>query len=164
MPSARRWRALGPTVKRAAIANALLLKNYCEASGGGAEEIDEVIVGTIDQTSGYDTGYEDYTATESTDMTRGTGYPCTVINGCGGCGADSVIVWADWNQDGVFDMNEAFIANTDDDGATFTVSITSPAGARTGSTRMRIRLWDGDYDLGDPCGDTSYGGGRGLHS
>jgi putative hemolysin len=127
--------------------------DYCEASGECGEYIGSVQVGTIDRTSGC-TNYDDYTGF-STTMQRGTGYPIIVTNGGSVFEGDQCGIWVDWNQDDDFgDAGESF-STIDASGGIFTATITPPAGATLGDTRMRIRIaFTGP--LG-PCGPYAFG-------
>jgi len=126
---------------------------YCDASGGGDEYISRVQVGSIDNSSA-DNSYMAYTAM-STDMDIGTGYPITVTNGNPYL-SDQCGIWVDWNQDQDFaDANETIIVTGTPGNGPYTATITPPAGASTGNTRMRIRItYTGTVD---PCGTTTYG-------
>ncbi len=128
-------------------------KNYCDASGGGDEYISGVTLGDINSTSAAD-GYADYTSM-STEVEAGGTYDITVTNG-NVYSSDDLGVWIDWNQDEIFDTDEAVVCESGNSGQG-TYSFTVPDDAVSGETRMRIRIkWSGD-DCGDPCGTTSYG-------
>jgi len=130
---------------------------YCSASSASTsyEHISRVQVGSIDNSSGA-TAYSDYTA-QSTDMNIGTGYGLTVTIGTP-YASDVGGAWADWNQDEDFsDVGETITTAWSGNGP-YTVTVTPPAGALTGATRMRVRIQDGSYDPTlSPCGTTSYG-------
>ncbi|HBF88097.1 MAG TPA: hypothetical protein DDX39_05595 [Bacteroidales bacterium] len=136
----------------------------CAASATTEDEyISNVTFGSINNTSGFD-GYGDYTA-YSTDVDLGQSYAISITNAIY-YSLDQVLVWIDWNQDGDFvDTDEAVFS--DNGGGTTTSnpyvssgSITVPATASTGATRMRIRLhynsatYNGNTT---PCGDSDYG-------
>jgi len=126
---------------------------YCEASGGCDEYIENVLCGGIDNTTACD-NYGDYTGLVAY-MAYEADYPITVTIGSA-YSSDYVAVWVDWNQD--FDFNDADeeIAITGNPGyGPMTGTITPPAGAVAGQTRMRVRL--NYYSYPDPCGTTSYG-------
>ncbi|MCB9169886.1 MAG: lamin tail domain-containing protein [Flavobacteriales bacterium] len=129
---------------------------YCSVSVTTScdESIGEVIFNTIDYTSGCGS-YFDYTGT-STTVNVGTPYAITVNNGGNAYTADAVTAWIDWNQNGDFtDAGEAYVLASDGTGAQFTGSITPPASALSGSTRMRVRMvWN---TTPAPCGSTGYG-------
>jgi len=129
---------------------------YCGASGGGEEYISGVQVGTINNTNTGSDGYADYTHL-STTMEIGTGYLITVTNGNPYYdGQDQCGIWVDWNQDKDFDDPNETIAVSDSPGlGPYTATITPPADANLGDTRMRIRImYTGTLS---PCGATTYG-------
>ncbi len=134
---------------------------YCTAGSTSASEyISNVAIASINQASGFGTsGYQDYTS-QITTMQIGvnTSATITVTNPYA---SDQVIIWIDWNQDGVFDeLSEKVYAST---GTLFTSPHTSanfapPAGAKIGLTRMRIRLHDtASGPNATSCGTSSYG-------
>lgn len=127
---------------------------YCSASGGcGGEYIKDVQVGDIDNTGTGCDGYADYTLL-SAGMEIGTGYPITVLNGDGWVWQETCGIWVDWNQDEDFDDSGEDIT-VNGGPVTFTATITPPADANLGDTRMRIRIrHSGDPE---PCGETGYG-------
>jgi hypothetical protein len=140
------------------------LPSYCAGGSGdcdstsAGESIGNVTVGTINNSSYADltTCYNDYT-TMSTPMVRGTGYPIavTITNWYA---TDTISVWVDWNHN--FDWSDAgelipMTSNGNVEPVIFSATITPPAGATVGNTRMRVRLQYGGNPV--PCGDTSYG-------
>jgi len=132
---------------------------YCSASGGCDEYIYAVQAGTINNTSAVCSSYADYTSSHSTLMEIGTGYATSVVTAIGGTPYSGYIgdqcgIWVDWNQDRDFyDLNETVY--TASGYGLFTTTITPPAGAVSGKTRMRVRLmYTGTLS---PCGYVSYG-------
>ena len=111
---------------------------YCEASGQCGEYIGVVQVGTINKTSGC-INYADYTSV-STTMQRSTAYPIIVTNTGSVYAGDQCGIWVDWNQDDDFEDAAEFFSTSTSGGGVFTASITPPAGATLGETRMRIRV------------------------
>jgi len=91
-------------------------------------------------------------------MEIGTSYPISVVTAIGGTPywgyeGDQCGIWVDWNQDGVYDSNETVY--TASGYGLFTTTITPPADAIVGDTRMRVRLmYIGTLSS---CGDTTYG-------
>lgn len=85
-------------------------------------------------------GFTNYTNLSAASVNRSATYPITVTHGGSNTGAPEIKVWFDWNADGDFaDAGEEFDLTL----GTFpnwTGSITVPAGATLGSTRMRVRL------------------------
>ncbi|NOX85320.1 MAG: hypothetical protein GXO86_05055 [Chlorobi bacterium] len=129
---------------------------YCSAIGGsGYGKITRVQMGSIDNTSGWTTGYDDYTSLSTNVAVLGSP-SLTVTNGTSDVDID-LGVWIDWNQDGDFyDTDEQVVCDPDGGGAgTFTISV--PAHAKLGSTRMRLRTKYWNSDCGSPCGSTSNG-------
>jgi len=125
--------------------------DYCEASGGGTEHIEQVLFGDIDNSSGSN-NYSDYTHLE-TSLETGGFYEIFVNNGDAfkddQCGA-----WIDWDQNGLFD--DGMIPFNGSPGfGPYTATFTPPIGAKTGHTRLRIRLtYTGELK---PCGNTIWG-------
>lgn len=142
------------TVNVAAIA---IAPGYCAASADACDEIiAQVTVGTIDNISDcLDGDVVDYTAL-STDIEQGETVAITVLNGPTIYTADAVSVWVDWNQDESFcQENEEFMLVSDGTGAIFTGSITAPADALLGPTRMRVRMaWN---EVPAACGGADWG-------
>ena len=92
-------------------------------------------------------GVQDYTATDSADVSQGTSYSLNVTFGtCGGLYTSFGRAWADWNNDGDFlDTLEELGSwgpltpagqNTTSYNASF--SFTVPATATLGATRLRV--------------------------
>jgi len=133
---------------------------YCTAGADSADEfIQQVIFGSIDNTSALGSSYTGFTNI-STDLTLGESYDITIINGTDYSG-DQMGCWIDWNYDGDFDdTNEFFtltyLSDIPSTGlGTGTATITVPADARLGSTTMRLRV---NYtDNFTSCGNTTYG-------
>jgi len=129
---------------------------YCSASGGCAEYIERVQVGSIDNSSDCDQ-YSDYTYL-STSMQIGNGYNITVTNGVTDYYTDECGIWVDWNQDEDFDdAGEQINVSGNPGVGPYTATITPPSGAVLGDTRMRVRIIDSDYDDLDACGSSSFG-------
>jgi hypothetical protein len=130
---------------------------YCTASGASSafEYIARVTVGSIDHSSGR-TGYSDFTAV-STDMVAGGTYPITVTLGSGFL-FDVGGLWIDWDHDADFgDEGEAITTAWSGPGP-YSTTITVPATAPLGATRMRVRIHDGASNpLVVPCGVAAYG-------
>ena len=71
---------------------------------------------------------------------------------------DEVRVWIDFNQDKDFDDAGELVLVTPKKKSPWTGSITIPADALSGTTRMRIRLQDSALSPNiTPCGNSSYG-------
>lgn len=132
---------------------------YCEASGSNYSEYQYIMgveVGSIENIPTGNEHYGDYRLL-STMMEPGLSYPLTITRGnpyndyYDQCGA-----WVDWNQDGDFsDLSEQITMSLGVDPCTFTGTITPPAGAVIGGTRLRVRImW---LEAPNPCGHSPYG-------
>ena len=130
---------------------------YCEASGNNCspnDYISRVPVGDIDNSSGCE-NYGDFTSL-STSMEVETGYPIQVDNGNPYYEFDECGIWVDWNGDKDFyDAGETITVIGTPGWGPYTATITPPADANLGDTRMRIRI-RGEGTL-EPCYDTPYG-------
>ncbi len=130
---------------------------YCSANSNSSdyEYIERVQMGTIDNSSGA-SGYSDYTG-QSTDMNIGSGYLTTITLNTT-YATDIGGMWIDWNQDEDFDDAGETITTSWIGVGPYTVTVTPPAGATPGATRMRVRIMDGEFDPTPfACGSTSYG-------
>lgn len=129
---------------------------YCTAgSTGGYGAITKVEFGSIDNSSGWTSGYSDYTSL-STNITIGVSQSLTVTNGYSDSDLD-LGVWIDWNQDGDFDDIDEDVVCDIDGGGDGTFSIAIPSTAVLGSTRMRLRTKYWPPGCGSPCGSTLNG-------
>lgn len=88
-------------------------------------------------------GFGDYTNLSAT-VAAGEAYPLSVTVG-DGWNVESVSVWIDFDNDGVFDNNEFFYLGTGS-GETITGNILIPAYLQEGEYRMRVRVAAVDYD------------------
>ena len=128
--------------------------SYCAAFSSSTdwEHITNVHVGTINHTSGS-SGYADYTYL-STEMALETDYPITVTL-YSEWSSDVGGAWVDWNQDGDFDDADETITTSWSGVGPYEGTITPPADAEAGPTRLRVRIQDGGYDPTlDSCGTT----------
>ena len=126
--------------------------DYCEAASLQIDEyISRVQVGDIDNSSVAGL-YSDYTNLV-TSMRSGESYPITVTNGKP-YPLDLCAAWIDWDGNGIFD-EDMIEFNGVPGGGPYTAIIIAPLGAKTGMTRLRIRLrYTGELL---PCGTTDYG-------
>ena len=124
---------------------------YCEASGGCDEYIENITVGSINNTTACE-GYGDFTAL-STSVEAGGSYPISFTIGSA-YSSDQGAVWVDWNQDMDFDDPGEQVLTGVGYGP-YTGDMVVPGDALAGATRMRARLtWNATPA---PCGATSYG-------
>jgi M6 family metalloprotease-like protein len=134
---------------------------YCVAGSLATsyEYISNVAIGSINQASVRGTaGYQDYTS-QITTMQIGVNNTATVTV-TNPYSTDQVLIWVDWNQDGDFDeVGENVYASTGSFASPLTTSsFAPPVGAKIGTTRMRIRLYDtSNGSNATSCGNSSYG-------
>nr|WP_294935989.1 GEVED domain-containing protein [uncultured Flavobacterium sp.] len=116
---------------------------YCSSQGNNTndERIGKVVFGTINNTSTGTAGYENFTA-QSTNAGRGTAYTITVTpTWTGTVYSEGYAVWIDYNQNGVFtDAGELVWSNAATTATPVSGSITIPAAATLGATRMRVSM------------------------
>ncbi len=117
--------------------------SYCTSAGGSTadERIGKVVFGTINNTSTGTTGYEDFTA-QSTAVTRSSAYTITVTPAWTSTAyPEGYAVFIDYNQNGVFtDSGETVWTNAASTTTPVSGSITIPATATLGNTRMRVSM------------------------
>jgi hypothetical protein len=148
------WFSAVPFQGRFVVEGTIVTPEYCSASGGCNEFISRVTIGTIDNTSTTCTGYSNYTAISTIIQINQT-LPITVTAG-NSDSLDQCRVWIDWNHDMDFDdVNETINMNGSPGSGPYTATITPPAAAVSGDTRMRIRLVHNQTPL--PCGTSTYG-------
>ncbi len=97
----------------------------------------------INNTGTDKSSYTDYTGDDAALVTRGDTYTLSVK--IKKRDHKYLTVWIDWNHDGDFtDSGENYVMATDVNGEkTYTISITVPAGASVGETRMRVIVLKG---------------------
>ncbi len=118
---------------------------YCisEGSTDFANGITRVILGDIDQSSGPEPAYTDFT-TEITTLSRGSSHNLTIHLNTIGSNSHTTTVWIDWNRNGDFtDTGESYDlgididkANQPTDSSPFTIIV--PIDAVLGNVRMRV--------------------------
>lgn len=126
-------------------------KDYCVAGSQNQNEyISKVQIETIDNSTGLSAdGYGDFTNI-STDLIKGETSSILIDVVSGFFNLNSLAVWIDWNQDGVFNNSEERVVCEYGISSSNTFSISVPDSALPGNTRMRVRL---DYNASEPsCG------------
>jgi bacillolysin len=117
--------------------------SYCASQGNSTsdERISKVVFGTINNTSTGTTGYENYTAI-STNASRGTAYTITITPvWTSTTYNEGYAVFIDYNKDGDFsDSGETVWTKTASKTTPVTGTITIPATATLGTTRMRVSM------------------------
>lgn len=116
---------------------------YCASKGNSVadEYIGRVQLGTIDNTSGANAGYGNFTAM-STDLNKGTAYTITITPTWPGQKYnEGFAVWIDYNKDGDFaDAGEQVWTKTASQTTPVTGTFTVPSTATDGATRMRVSM------------------------
>ena len=114
-------------------------QSYCESDGGSGNtfNVNRVEFAGINNTSGDNNGYADFTGLSAT-VDPGASYGITLEPNGPFFLRYRWSVWIDWNQDGAFAANERMVQQTGFGGETATIAV--PAGALPGSTRMRVNM------------------------
>ena len=131
---------------------------YCTAGAVNTafEKISKVQFAQINRSSTSTAGYENF-LTDTATVERQASTPITVTLSSG-FSSDQVLVWIDLNQDGDFvDAGELVYTSAMGVGP-HTGTITIPATALLGTTRMRVRMHDTSFGANaTPCGNSTYG-------
>ncbi len=105
-----------------------------------SDNIQNISVSNLSQTATGctgGTGIADYTGT-TVNFTQNTTYPFTIT--CDYATSEYTGWWVDLNNNGSFGDAGEFIGSSGPGGSTITGNVTIPAGAATGTHRMRVRL------------------------
>jgi subtilisin-like proprotein convertase family protein len=137
--------------------------SYCSTTAVTAQGygITNVTFNTINNTTGVSGGYVDYTSL-STTVNPSTAYNLTVKVNTNGAWTFYQKAWIDWNQDGTFSTTtEEYAMGTvynlaNGTSSSCPLSITVPAGATLGTTRMRVISRYNSY--AGPCQAATYSG------
>ncbi len=119
-----------------------LVLNYCNSQGNNIndEYIGRVQLGTINNSSGAVSGYQDFTSV-STDLTKGNSYTITVTpTWTATVYNEGYSVWIDFNKNGTFDSSEQVFSQAATSTSPVSGSFTVPTSASNGSTRMRVSM------------------------
>ena len=116
---------------------------YCASKGTNSsyEWIDLVQLGSINNVTGNDGGYADYTSM-STSIATGSSQTVYISAGFSGSSyTEFWQVWIDYNRDGDFtDAGELVVSGSSSSSATLSGTFTVPATASIGTTRMRVTM------------------------
>ncbi len=130
--------------------------DYCESTAFNTnyEYIDRVIFGNIDNTSGNNGGYGDF-SNQVVTVGLGDIVPLALMPGFSGSPYNEAWrVWIDFNQDGDFDDSGERVFSGNGAGI-LSSNIEIPADAALGLTGMRVSMrWN---RLMNPCSDFAYG-------
>jgi hypothetical protein len=129
---------------------------YCEASGTNSsyEYINKVVLGSINNTSGNNNGYGNYTAL-STNLSKGSSYTINLTPGFASNAYNEYWrVWIDYNGD--LDWSDAGEQVGQGSGTSaINITFTVPSGNNSLTTRMRVAM---QYNAYPPiCGSFTYG-------
>ncbi|WP_338811956.1 GEVED domain-containing protein [Bernardetia sp. Wsw4-3y2] len=132
--------------------------NYCVSKGNSVSDewIQRVRLGSIDNNSGANGGYADFTNL-STTLAKGSSYTITINPAWASrTYSEAYDVWVDYNQDGDFDdAGEAVYTLSRTTSTQVSGSFTVPSSALGGATRMRVSM---KYNANStPCETFSYG-------
>ena len=114
---------------------------YCASNGGTSFEfIKRVQIGTIDNLSGNNGGYGNFTSM-STNVNLSSLVSISISSGwVSSTFAEAFSVWIDYNKNGSFETNELVYSKSKSKAATVSGSFTIPNSALTGTTRMRVSM------------------------
>ncbi len=136
-----------------------ILDSYCDFKGNNTyyEFINAVAMGTINNNSGSDGGYGNYT-NMSTNVTRGESVVISLSPGFSGATyKEGWRVWIDWNQDGDFNDNGELLFSKSPTRYTVNETFVVPMTATLGITRMRVAMRWNAIPSPSSCGSYSYG-------
>ncbi len=128
---------------------------YCTTTGTTSSEyIGKVLLGSINNTSGNNNGYGDYSSLTAT-LTAGKSASMTLTPGfTGSTYREYWTVFIDLNKNKIFDSNEVVLSNNGS--GAVTKSFTIPSGTSAGYTRMRVVMHQASKRT-DPCGNFTNG-------
>ncbi|MCB0454899.1 MAG: M4 family metallopeptidase [Flavobacteriaceae bacterium] len=116
---------------------------YCTSQGNNSndEYIDRVQLGSINNLSGNNGGYADFTSI-STSLAKGSSNTITITpRWTGTVYREAYRVWIDYNQDGDFnDSGEQVYSRSRTTASSISGSFTVPTSALSGATRMRVSM------------------------
>ncbi|WP_196895792.1 M4 family metallopeptidase [Aureivirga marina] len=117
--------------------------NYCNSKGTNVsdEYINKVQLGSINNTSGSNGGYADFTSM-STDLGKGQNYTITITpTWTGSVYSEAYAVWIDYNNDMDFsDAGELVWSKAASTDTPVSGTFTVPTSATSGETRMRVSM------------------------
>ena len=130
--------------------------NYCDANGNNVnyEWIERFQFGGIDNTSGSNGGYADFTGT-STALTAGGTASVTMVPGFTSSSyTEYWSIWIDYNQDGDFDDSGELVSQSTGN-STLSGTVNLSPSALAGATRLRVAMKYNGY--ASSCGSFTYG-------
>ncbi|GAA4766617.1 MULTISPECIES: reprolysin-like metallopeptidase [Flavobacterium] len=114
---------------------------YCNSNGStGREYINKVQLGTINNVSGNNNGYGNYTSLITT-LATGSSATITITPAWNGMSVnEAYAVWIDYNKNGNFESNELVYSKSKSKSTSVSGSFVIPSTALTGNTRMRVSM------------------------
>lgn len=130
---------------------------YCTSAGSNSslENITNVTFGSINNTSGNNNGYADFTAQTATIITGSSNAVSVGLFKSNSGDLEYVSIWIDFNRDGDFDDSNEDAFNANGIQSVFSGSISVPAFANIGFARMRVSVRFSA--LPPSCGSYDYG-------
>ncbi|PTB96319.1 peptidase S8 [Marivirga lumbricoides] len=116
--------------------------SYCSSQGDNSsyEWINRVVLGAINNTSGNNNGYGDFTS-QSASLARGASATINLQAGFSGSSYNEYwSVWIDLDQDGVFSTAERLVNSSSSSANLLSATLNIPTSALTGPTRMRVTM------------------------
>ena len=136
----------------------IIVISYCASSGisTSKEYINKVQIGSINNTSGNNNGYKDFTLL-STDLVAGSSNTITITPAWNGSIMyETYAIWIDLNRDNDFnDVGELIYSKAKTKSKPIIGYVNIPANTLPGITRMRISMKNNS--LANPCEIFSYG-------
>ena len=124
------------------LANTLVATpTYCNSNGNtSGEYINRVFMGTIDNISGNNNGYGNYTAMSTSVSLGSTEKIMITPKWMGTVRVEFYNVWIDFNQNGIFESSELVFSKSRSKNSSVSGPVYIPTNALTGTTRMRVSM------------------------
>ncbi|PKV50379.1 putative secreted protein (Por secretion system target) [Aquimarina sp. MAR_2010_214] len=132
---------------------------YCDPSGGNTafSHTKLVQLESINNTSGSDGGYGDYTHL-STDLQKGNTYTINVATGgTFGFSKNRFRAWIDFNQDGVFADDEIILEGITNGSSPLSQTFSVPTNVKNGIAGLRVSHIYGGFKYPDSCAPPFFG-------
>ena len=115
---------------------------YCTSKGNNVnyEWIQRVVFNEIDNTSGKNNGYGNFTSMTAT-VARGETLPVNIQAGFASSSyTEYWSIWIDFNQNGTFDTDERVVYGSSSSSSLLSANVSIPTTALLGTTRMRVSM------------------------
>ncbi|MCB0770054.1 MAG: hypothetical protein KDC00_06590, partial [Flavobacteriales bacterium] len=132
-------RLLGSAILLLIITTSAKAQDYCDSDGGSGNivNIDRVLFAGIDNVSGDNNGYADFSGIEASVQT-GQSYPISLVPTGPFFLRYRWQAWIDWNNDGDFSNSELVLQRTGFGQESDVITV--PSGVLAGSKRMRVNM------------------------